>query len=75
VDMAGKLRYLTDSGRNKMDPLLCQAASMSHNEFKTSEPIEPQEARSLGGPRPKRAAVGMGKASSGPWRWSTAMGG
>jgi hypothetical protein len=34
-------------GRNEMDPPLCVSASMSHNEFKTNEPIEPQEARSM----------------------------
>jgi hypothetical protein len=31
-------------GRNEMDPPLCGLAAMSHNEFKISEPIEPQEA-------------------------------
>jgi hypothetical protein len=32
------------SGRNKMDPPLCGSTSMSHNEFKIREPMEPQEA-------------------------------
>jgi len=27
-----------------MDPPLCGATAMSHNEFQSSEPIEPQEA-------------------------------
>src|SRR5712664_2930602 len=31
-------------GRNEMDPPLCGSTSMSHNEFTTREPIEPQEA-------------------------------
>src|SRR5262249_53912577 len=31
-------------GRNEMDPLLCGSTAMSHNEFQSSEPIEPQEA-------------------------------
>src|SRR6266545_3612016 len=29
------------SGRNEMDPPLCGSTAMSHNEFKSSEPIEP----------------------------------
>src|SRR5215475_4744773 len=32
------------AGRNEMDPPLCGSTSMSHNEFTSSEPIEPQEA-------------------------------
>ena len=31
-------------GSNEMDPPLCGSASMSQNEFQTSEPIKPQEA-------------------------------
>src|SRR5713101_9550565 len=31
-------------GRNEMDPPLCGSTSMSHNEFKIREPMEPQEA-------------------------------
>ena len=31
-------------GRNEMDPPLCGSTAISHNEFKISEPIEPQEA-------------------------------
>src|SRR5215475_11517700 len=31
-------------GRNEMDPPLCGSAAMSHNEFQSSEPMEPQEA-------------------------------
>src|SRR5882724_11085255 len=31
-------------GRNEMDPPLCGSTAMSHNEFQSSEPIEPQEA-------------------------------
>jgi hypothetical protein len=29
---------------NDMDPPLCGSTVMSHNEFQSSEPIEPQEA-------------------------------
>src|SRR5215831_12809091 len=32
-------------GRNEMDPPLCGSTAMSHNEFQSNEPIEPQEAR------------------------------
>jgi transposase len=35
---------MSSSGRNEMDPPLCGSTAMSHNEFKISEPIEPQEA-------------------------------
>src|SRR2546428_10449457 len=31
-------------GRNEMDPPLCGSTAMSHNEFQSSEPMEPQEA-------------------------------
>ena len=34
-------------GRNEMDPPLCGSTAMSHNEFRSSEPIEPQEASSM----------------------------
>jgi transposase len=34
----------TACGRNEMDPPLCGSTAMSHNEFQSSEPIEPQEA-------------------------------
>jgi hypothetical protein len=30
-----------------MDPPLCGSTAMSHNEFRSSEPIEPQEASSM----------------------------
>src|SRR5262249_13596753 len=33
-----------EGGRNEMDPPLCGSTSMSHNEFTSNEPIEPQEA-------------------------------
>jgi hypothetical protein len=39
-----------------MDPPLCGSASMSHNEFKTSEPMEPQEASPM---EKKRSVVGI----------------
>jgi hypothetical protein len=39
-----------------MDPLLCGSASMSHSEFKTSEPIEPQEASPM---EQKLSVVGL----------------
>ena len=32
------------NGRNEMDLPLCGPTAMSHNEFQSSEPIEPQEA-------------------------------
>src|SRR6266850_1904086 len=31
-------------GSNEMDPPLCGSTAMSHNEFQSSEPMEPQEA-------------------------------
>ena len=34
-------------GRNEMDPPLCGSAVMSHNEFQSSELMEPQEARPM----------------------------
>jgi hypothetical protein len=40
-----------------------------------STPSCPSEEKSLGGPRTKRAASGMGAASAGLWRASPAMGG
>src|SRR6266446_1962443 len=39
-----------------MDPPLCGSASMSHNEFKTNEPIEPQEASPM---EKKMSVVGI----------------
>jgi hypothetical protein len=38
------LTVLYASGRNEMDPPLCGSTSMSHNDFKIREPMEPQEA-------------------------------
>ena len=43
-DSAAATRAL---GRNEMDPPLCGSTAMSHNEFRSSEPIEPQEASSM----------------------------
>jgi hypothetical protein len=36
--------FASFSGRNEMDPPLCGSTAMSHNEFQSSERIEPQEA-------------------------------
>jgi len=38
------MRLAPAAGRNEMDPPLCGSTAMSHNEFQSSEPIEPQEA-------------------------------
>src|SRR5215510_14881254 len=39
-----KPAHVRANGRNEMDPPLCGSTAMSHNEFLSSEPIEPQEA-------------------------------
>src|SRR6516165_7341914 len=48
VDPDGPPTFLDHrEGRNEMDPPLCGSTAMSHNEFRSSEPIEPQEARPM----------------------------
>ncbi len=43
-------------GRNEMDPPLCGSTSMSHNEFKIREPMEPQEASPM---KPEMSVLGI----------------